>query len=146
MTELHHVPLKRPLPDARAFVDVLMGRSRSSRVPLVEYIAADTVIKPVVTDLLGREWAAYGGDRASLHAYLDNFIAFWLGMGYDFVRFEQGLPLSNVGWRPRIPRRKRRGVRAAGPTSTMESSPHGSNSRGTRGRRSRRSTSMAMSM
>ena len=36
-----------------------------------------------------------GADRASQTAYLDNFIAFWYRMGYDFVRFERGMGIPD---------------------------------------------------
>ena len=85
------LPLPHPRPDARAFVDTLMGHRRAARVPLVEYLVDEAVMKPVVTGLLGRAWSDFGPDRASQEAYLDGFIAFWLGLGYDVVRFENGL-------------------------------------------------------
>ncbi|MGQ9462728.1 MAG: uroporphyrinogen decarboxylase family protein [Candidatus Fervidibacter sp.] len=87
-----HVPLKRPKPNAQEFVDTLMGRVPQFRTPLVEYIVDDFVMRPIVTDLLGREWVTPTGDRESLKAYLDNLIEFWYRMGYDFVRLEIGLP------------------------------------------------------
>jgi uroporphyrinogen decarboxylase len=87
--ELRNVPLVDPEPDARRFIDVLMGRA-GKVVPLVEYLVDEVVMAPIVTELLGREWVV-GQDRASQRAYLDNFAAFWLHMGYDFVRFEQSL-------------------------------------------------------
>jgi uroporphyrinogen decarboxylase len=88
---LHHVPLKDPRPNAAEFIDIIMGRSASRRVPLVEYIVDEAVMRPVVTGLLEKTWVEYGPDRAAQRAYWDNFIAFWHRMGYDFVRFEQGL-------------------------------------------------------
>jgi uroporphyrinogen decarboxylase len=88
---LQNVPLARPAPDAGQFIDGLVGRITDTRTPLVEYLVDETVMRPIVTDLLGREWTQAGGDRASQSAYLDNFIEFWYRMGYDFVRFEQGL-------------------------------------------------------
>lgn len=69
-----------------------MGRVPQYRTPLVEYIVDDFVMRPIVTDLLGREWVTPTGDRESLKAYLDNLIEFWYRMGYDFVRLEIGLP------------------------------------------------------
>jgi uroporphyrinogen decarboxylase len=90
------IPLKHPSPDAKQFADILAGRSTSRRVPLVEYLIDDVVMKPIVEELLGRQWADYGDDRASQKAYLDNFILFWYRMGYDFVRFEQSLPLPEM--------------------------------------------------
>ena len=49
-------------------------------------------MKPILTGMLGRPWVEYEPDRPAQKAYLDNFLAFWHRMGYDFVRFEQGLP------------------------------------------------------
>lgn len=87
------LPLKNPKPDGNEFINILMGRSPSKTTPLVEYIIDDVVMKPIVTDLLGRKWIKMGDDRESQQAYLDNFIEFWHRMGYDFVRFEEALPL-----------------------------------------------------
>lgn len=88
------LPLARPSPDAARFIAVLMGRAQSPRPPLIEYLVDAAVMKPIVTELLGRTWADYGADRKSQTAYLDNFIAFWHSLGYDAVRFEQGLPFA----------------------------------------------------
>lgn len=88
---LHHLPLKHPQPDAKRFINILLGREKSPRVPLVEYIVDDVVMRPIVTDLLGRQWAPEAAERESQKAYLDNFIALWQRLGYDFVRFERAL-------------------------------------------------------
>jgi uroporphyrinogen decarboxylase len=87
---LYHIPRVRPKPDANRFIEVLMGRAEEGHVPLVEYLVDDLVRRPIVTDLLGRTWVE-PEDRASQGAYLGNFVEFWYRMGYDFVRFEQGL-------------------------------------------------------
>ncbi|MBM3187705.1 MAG: hypothetical protein FJZ90_03180 [Chloroflexi bacterium] len=90
-----HIPLERARPDAERFISVVMGRTESDRPPMVEYLVDEALLEPIVTDLLGRAWVApRPGDRASVEAYLDNFIAFWRGMGYDLVRYEESLPLS----------------------------------------------------
>lgn len=100
-----HLPVKQPRPDARGFIDILMGRVKGTRTPLVEYIVDPVVMKPVVVDLLGRAWVDLGESgetvrqpwrdmeekRAAQRAYLDNFIDFWHRLGYDCVRFEQSL-------------------------------------------------------
>jgi len=88
------LPLRRPAPDARRWTDTLMGRRRSEVPPLVEYLVDDVVQRPIVTGLLGRQWAPWGPDREAQAAYLDNFIEFWLRLGYDIVRFEVGLPFA----------------------------------------------------
>jgi uroporphyrinogen decarboxylase len=88
------LPLKNPRPDASRFIDILMGREKGCQVPLVEYIVDDAVLKPVIETVLERRWMPDLGDRASLKAYLDNFIAFWHRLGYDCVRFERGLPFA----------------------------------------------------
>jgi hypothetical protein len=87
------LPLEHPAPDAREFVDILAGKSASHRVPLIEYIVDDVVMKPIVERMLGRQWVTPGKDRDSRRASLDNFIQFWYRMGYDFVRYEESLPL-----------------------------------------------------
>ena len=96
--KLCHVPLTRPKPDAEEFVGILMGRTTSTRVPLVEYLVDYVVMKPIVTDLLGRQWVDDAEDRESQEAYLDNFIQLWYRLGYDFVRFEQALdfPVTRI--------------------------------------------------
>ena len=91
---MNQLPLARPKPDAGRFIDVLLGRARSARPPLVEYLVDAAVMKPIVTEILGRTWIDYGEDRESRTAYFDNFIAFWHRLGYDIVRFEQGLPFA----------------------------------------------------
>jgi uroporphyrinogen decarboxylase len=89
-----HLPLGAARPDAQGFIDVILGKARNERPPLVEYLVDDALRKPITTQLLGRAWVdPRPGDRASLQAYLDNFIVFWHHLGYDFVRYEEGLPL-----------------------------------------------------
>jgi len=95
MTMLKHLPLKKPSPNAGEFIDIVMGRS-NRRVPLVEYIVDESVQRRIVTELLGREWVEHGPDRASQAAYWDNFIACWHRLGYDFVRFETGMPFQTA--------------------------------------------------
>lgn len=91
------IVLPQPRPDITRFLRVLRGDVRTPFVPLIEYIVDDVVMRPILTGLLGRVWvdppAAGVRDRKQYAAYLDNFIAFWYGMGYDFVRFEDMLPL-----------------------------------------------------
>ncbi len=86
------VPLARPRPDARRFIDVLSGNRAGRAVPLVEYIVDDAVMSPIVTELMGRRWVEWSLEREAQTAYLDNLIEFWYRMGYDAVRFELGLP------------------------------------------------------
>lgn len=88
-----HLPIDRPRPDAARFIDILMGRA-SGHVPLIEYIVDETVRRPILTELLGREWVDFAPDPATRAAFLDNFIQHWYRMGYDFVRFEEGYPFQ----------------------------------------------------
>ena len=92
---LLNLPVQHPHPDASRFINTLMGRTHDTYVPLVEYLVDEVVMQPIMTGLLGRAWVPYGSDRASQKAYLDNFIDFWYRLGYDFVRFEQGLNLPD---------------------------------------------------
>ena len=92
MPHYPHIPLRRAKPDAGRFVGILNGTATATRVPLVEYIVDDVVMRPVVEQLLGRVWSPAGPSRESLRANLDNVVAFWHQMGYDIVRFELSLP------------------------------------------------------
>jgi len=100
------LPLKNPKPDARHFIDVMMGKAKSSRPPLIDLKASQAVMKPVVTDLLGRDWvddellsfpaltnaiAPPEMDRRLQRVAWDSFIAFWYFLGYDVVRIEAGM-------------------------------------------------------
>ncbi len=89
-----NIPLKNPQPNAEKFINILLGTSQSTRVPLVEYIVDDVVMKPIVTDLLERNWVNPSENREAQQIYLANFIEFWFRLGYDFVRFEQPLPFD----------------------------------------------------
>lgn len=93
---LKNIPMQNPKPDGKEFIEIIMGHKRAKRVPMVEYLVDDVVMKPIVTELLGRQWVALGQDRDSQRGYLNNFIEFWYRMGYDFVRFEEALPLDRT--------------------------------------------------
>jgi len=93
-TDYPHLPITNPRPDGARFIRVLLGQEQATRPPLVEYLVDVVLRKPITTDLLGRTWVdPVAGDKRSLAAYWDNFIAFWHQMGYDFVRYEEGLAL-----------------------------------------------------
>ncbi len=86
-----NIPVNNPRPDKDEFLNIILGKTSSKRVPLIEYIIDDVVGKPIITDLLGRKWVEPGSDRESQKAYFDNFIQIWYRMGYDFVRFEENM-------------------------------------------------------
>ena len=95
---IHNLPLANPKPNSTEFIDILAGRVKSKRVPLVEYLVDDILMKPITTSMLGRQWVIPGADRESQQAALDNFIQFWYRLGYDFVRFERGLPFLETNF------------------------------------------------
>jgi uroporphyrinogen decarboxylase len=85
---LTNLPVQEPHPNAGEFIDILMGHREETRVPLVEYIVDEALMRPVVTDLLEREWVPNTGEPDSLQGWLDSYIEFWHRMGYDCVRLE----------------------------------------------------------
>jgi len=101
------VPLKKPAPDIQRFLAAMDGRLIPHRPPLVEYLVDNSLMRPILEDMMGRKWGGAaeledqtggqmdfaGQERARMAAWLDNMIAFWLHMGYDFVRLEASLPL-----------------------------------------------------
>ena len=89
------VPLAKPRPDCGRMIRVLMGEEQAARPPLIEYLVDPVVMRPIMTELVGREWVSpQPGDRVSQGAYWDLFVDFWYRMGYDFVRLEIALPFA----------------------------------------------------
>jgi uroporphyrinogen decarboxylase len=109
--QTNHLPLKNPKPNGAEFIDIILGRVKQTRTPLVEYIVDEMVMRPVVEKVLEREWVE-PVDNESRDAFYDNFIAFWHQMGYDHVRCEHGLPFqenSVIGDDPAPGSHKKRG-------------------------------------
>jgi uroporphyrinogen decarboxylase len=105
-----NMKLRKPKPDIQRFLDALTGRTAPDRPPMVEYLVDNAVMQPILEDMLGRKWVDtsdkteyMGGqmdlskeNRAAIDGWLDNQIAFWHHMGYDFIRCEVSLPLPAV--------------------------------------------------
>lgn len=101
------VPLKKPQPNIEHWVKAIKGEIVPERPPMVEYLIDNAVMKPILTEMMGRRWVAtpekteyMGGQmdlsyesREIIRRWIDNQIAFWYHMGYDFVRVEVSLPL-----------------------------------------------------
>lgn len=96
----YKVPLTEPKPDIERFLNYIKGNTLSGKPPLIEYILDDyTIKKPVIKDLLGREWVdpevlgeplkgwidLSAQNKDNITRWIDNEIAFWQSMGYDFV-------------------------------------------------------------
>ena len=106
----YRVPITKPKPDIERFMKAMKGETVPDRPPMVEYLIDNALMKPILEQLLGRKWVDtsdkteyMGGqmdlsreNRESIDAWLDNQIAFWHRLGYDFVRVEVSLPLPAV--------------------------------------------------
>lgn len=104
------IPLENPKPNIDEFMQIMSGKGPLRRVPLVEYIIDDAVMKPILESMMGRKWVNISDETGVLgnktkfskehieilHAWLDNIISFWYHMGYDFVRIEIIPPYPNV--------------------------------------------------
>lgn len=112
------VPLARPAPDCQAFLRAVTTDWTPDRPRLIEYIVNPPVLRAVL-ELMGREWVAPGPGRATQAAYWDNFIAFWLHMGYDFVRLEIAMPFPRPN-RPGGDHGRAYAETAEGPVATWE--------------------------
>jgi uroporphyrinogen decarboxylase len=102
----HRIPLKKPQPDAQYFMEVIKGKAISNRPPLIDLKVDRAVMKPIVEELLNRQWVDYELlgfpplsnaqtithiDRSQERQAWDNFIAFWYKLGYDVIRVECGM-------------------------------------------------------
>ncbi len=104
------VPIKKPRPDIKRFLDAMSGKKLPTKVPMVEYLIDNAVMQPILEKMIGRKWVdtsdktEYMGGQmefskentSKINAWLDNQIAFWYHMGYDFIRVEVSLPLPAV--------------------------------------------------
>lgn len=81
------VPISNPKPDYEVFLNSVLTNYEPARPRLVEYLVNAPVMKAVI-EMLDRQWVDPAGDIPSRTAHLDNFIAFWYHLGYDFVRLE----------------------------------------------------------
>ncbi len=87
-----HLPVAKPRPNAKEFIDILMGRVKSKRTPLVEYLVDGKLMKEITEGLLGECWVDETLEPATRKAHFDRFIDFFYRLGYDIVRIERGLP------------------------------------------------------
>jgi uroporphyrinogen decarboxylase len=105
-----NVPVSKPKPDIERFLAAMRGERVPEKVPLVEYLVDNAVMRPILERMLGRRWVDTSGkteymggqmdlskeNLRTIDAWLDNQIAFWYHMGYDFIRVEVSLPLPAV--------------------------------------------------
>ncbi len=85
------IPLYPPTPDSTAAISHLMGKAHLERPPLVEYIVDEAILRPVL-EQMGRPWVS---SPADLPGWLDNFAAFFRGLGYSLIKFELALPFES---------------------------------------------------
>jgi uroporphyrinogen decarboxylase len=104
------VPINKPRPDIENFCKVIRGEFTPKKPLVCEYLIDDNLMKAVLTGYLGRPWieksekTEYMGGQMSfdkenmdtMNKWLDNQIAFWYHMGYDYVRVEVSTPLPAV--------------------------------------------------
>jgi len=53
---LYRVPLEKPKPDIRRFLDAMSGKAIPDKVPMVEYLIDNAVMKPILENMMGRKW------------------------------------------------------------------------------------------
>jgi hypothetical protein len=99
------VPLSKPRPNVERFLAAMSGQKAPDKAPLVEYLIDNAVMRPILENMMGRKWVEtfdqteYMGGQMDfsaanleiINAWLDNQIAFWYHLGYDFVRVEVSL-------------------------------------------------------
>ena len=104
------VPIKNPKPDIDRFIKIMKGDTIPDKPPVAEYLIDNALMKPILEDMIGRPWietsdkTEYMGrqmdfskeNRDKIDAWLDNQIAFWYHMGYDYIRMEASLELPAI--------------------------------------------------
>ena len=104
------IPFDKPKPDIEKFLYAVSGKKIPEKAPVMEYLVDNALMKPILEEMMGRKWVEtsdkteyIGGQMEfskeniqTINAWLDNLIAFWYHLGYDFVRVEVSLPLPAV--------------------------------------------------
>lgn len=104
------VPIKNPKPDINRFIEIMKGNIIPDKPPIVEYLIDNVLMRPILEEMIGRQWVEtsdkteyMGGqmdfskeNRKRINAWLDNQIASWYHMGYDFIRMEASLYLPAI--------------------------------------------------
>lgn len=99
------IPIKNPKPDINGFLDAMAGKKIPDKPPLVEFVIDGSIMKTILENKLGRKWidppyeTEYMGGLMNipkdsiniLGKWLDNQIAFWYHMGYDYVLGGDGM-------------------------------------------------------
>ena len=112
MSSKFRVPIEKPKPDIDRWLGAMSGKTVPAKVPMVEYLIDDSLMQPILENMIGRKWVdtsdktEYMGGQMdfskenleAINAWLDNQIAFWYHMGYDFIRVEVSLPLPAVSF------------------------------------------------
>ncbi len=80
------LPLPKPEPDAKKFVDVITGKLIPERPPLIELFLDYEVVREISRNVLGRQWIEPEDDIESQKKYYLNSIEVYYKMGYDFYR------------------------------------------------------------
>jgi len=90
------VPLTKPAPDFKRFLDVVVGGKEPARALLADYLVDEPMRRHIVVNLLGQEWADYSStDKRAREQYLGNLVEFFRRMGYDYVRWEWNCGFSS---------------------------------------------------
>ena len=104
------VPIDNPKPDIKKFIQAMKGDIVPDKPPIAEYLIDNALMKPILEEMMGRKWVEtsdkteyMGGqmdfskeNRGRINAWLDNQIAFWYHMGYDYIRMEASLYLPAI--------------------------------------------------
>jgi uroporphyrinogen decarboxylase len=80
------VPLNKPEPDIRSFVNVILGRKTPRTPPLIELFLDYEIVREIGRSHLHLDWVEPGTDRKSMEKYYLNWIEVYYRMGYDYVR------------------------------------------------------------
>lgn len=86
-----NVPLQKPKPDIKLFIDVIKGKTVPERPPLIELFLDYEVEREIATSCLGLSWADPWSGPDSQKVYLRNRIEVYYRMGYDCIRMWGGL-------------------------------------------------------
>jgi len=86
-----NLPVKKPEPNIKWFLDVITGKIVSSRPPFAELFLDYEIAATIGKDYLGLDWVHPLNDKETQKTYWGNNIEVYYRLGYDYIRVSGGI-------------------------------------------------------
>ena len=78
--------MRNPVPNKEKFIQVIKGNKIEKKVPFIELIIGEHVLKYVTENFLNKKWNPSVQNRNSIIKHVETMINCWYYLGYDYIR------------------------------------------------------------